>query len=416
MWRDVFSLFGPGPGSMALPAAAPGAGRADAYNRRACGIGQKRLDTLSAEELTQDLGFPRRLLLQGEWPMLPLARDARPRLWEGLLARYCAGMPALLLYTRPQSPALTAFSRLCRGQEARGGIQAARGAGLLGGMPLDLLLDGLMGAPGSGTEYELLGFLEKMGEWFWQQGQVPTPRQMAELLRRPSPLLALCPPPQDGQADPLALPYAQREALARRFDLLGQESPGAPGPSLYHLLRRGQPVSWLCTPATPMTRRLLAAQILRLDREGVPFCLVLDEPRGGWWGQLLAGLSGTRVLCRCDLPPGWPLENPVNTAEAFGALVSQFEGVALAGVGQAAPLWAGWIGSYDRLALTGGRTRGFQLDMRLLFPGLGWHRDRSLNASYQSHRRMEEDQLRLLLDQGGRGLLAGRDGRFTLYR
>ena len=51
---------------------------------------------------------------------------------------------------------------------------------------------------------------------------------------------------------------------------------------------------------------------------------------------------------------------------------------------------------------------GLQLDMRLLFPGLGWHRDRSLNASYQSHRRMEEDQLRLLLDQGGRGLLAGR--------
>ena len=33
MWRDIFSLFGPGPGSMALPAAAPGADRADAYNR-----------------------------------------------------------------------------------------------------------------------------------------------------------------------------------------------------------------------------------------------------------------------------------------------------------------------------------------------------------------------------------------------
>ena len=415
MWRDFFR-FGPPPGSMGLPARIHTGAQADAYNRRACGIGQKRLDALSADGLYESLGAPRRLLAQGEWPMVPLPRDARPRLWEGLLARYCAGGPALLLCTRPQSPALTAFARLYRGQEARGGIPASRGAGLLGGMPTDLLLDGLMGAPGSGTEYELLGLLEVAAEWFSRRGLEPDPRQLASLLRRPAPLLELCPPPEDGRADPLGLPYPQREALARRLEALAQESPALPGPSLYRLLRQGRPVSWLCTPAMPMTRRLLAAQLLRLDREGVPFCLVLDEPRGGWWGPLLAGLANARVLCRCDLPPGWPLENPANTAESFGALVSQFQGVALAGAGQGAALWAGWIGSYDRLALSGGRVRGFQLDLRLFFPGLGWHRDRNLNTSYQSHRRLEEDQLRRLLDEGGRGLLAGRDGRFTLYR
>jgi len=49
-------------------------------------------------------------------------------------------------------------------------------------------------------------------------------------------------------------------------------------------------------------------------------------------------------------------------------------------------------------------------------PGLGWRRDKGQALAYQAHSRMEEEKLRELLGQNGRGLLAGREGAFTLYR
>ncbi|MBQ5755483.1 MAG: hypothetical protein IIV90_07410 [Oscillospiraceae bacterium] len=412
-------FLSPAPPAMQNLERVRGAAGADAYNHRASQIKDGRLAGLTAAALYQSLEQPRTLLCQGAWPTRPDFKDVRFTLWQGLMDEASRGRPAVLLYTRAESPAAAAFSSLCHGQELRAGGPAPRGAGLLGGLPADSWLDGLMGAPGSGTEYELEALLELIAHHFARRGEQPTPAGVAGLLRRPAPLLAWCPPPEPGAADPLGVAYNQREALARRLDLLAQENAAGgagAGQSLYSALRSGASVSWLCTPGMPMTTRLLYQQLLRLDREGVPFTLILDEPRGGGYAPLLGQLSRTRVLCRCDLTPGYPLETGTAPADAFQALLSHFEAVALAEAGQGAALWSAWIGSYQRAGYTANRTSGVNMDLRLVMPGLGWRRDKGQALAYQAHSRMEEEKLRELLGQNGRGLLAGREGAFTLYR
>ena len=82
-----------------------GAAGADAYNRRASQIKDGRLSELTAAGLYQSLEQPRTLLCQGAWPTRPDFKDVRFTLWQGLMDEACRGRPAVLLYTRAESPA-----------------------------------------------------------------------------------------------------------------------------------------------------------------------------------------------------------------------------------------------------------------------------------------------------------------------
>lgn len=385
---------------------------ADRYNNRAAGIRFSPIANLSAKTLYLSMKAPSRLLIQGDWPAMPRLGDIRPQMWEELMRVYCDDRPAVLLYTRPESPARMAFSRILREQEVHD-------AGLLDTDDASLWLDGLMGEPGEGQESELSGLLELIACWYADgQGKMPSPDEVAQMLRNPAPLLSHCPPPRDGSADPLAVPYPQREALARRFHRLAEENPSVEsGPSLCQFLRGGNSVSWCCDPSKAMTRALLCAQLKRLSREAVPFTLILDEPQGGWWSRLLRELgNNVRVLCRCDTVPGYPLPQDGRAGEAFSAAVSLFEAVVLGGVGQAASLWSDWFGSYYRAVVTENRSKGFHIGWRLFGPGSGFQGNRGVNAAWQLQRRLDEGTLRKLLERDGKSLLAGRDGAFVLYR
>ena len=113
--------------------------------------------------------------------------------------------------------------------------------------------------------------------------------------------------------------------------------------------------------------------------------------------------------------PGYPLPQDGRAGEAFSAAVSLFEAVVLSGAGQAASLWASWIGSYYRAFVTENRSRGFHIGWgwRLFGPGSGLQGNRGVNAAWQLQHRLDEGTLRKL---DGKSLLAGRDGAFVLYR
>lgn len=389
---------------------------ADAYAEESRQLRRQYLSRTDGAAIYQQLGCPARLLYQGGWPAMPGRLDHRARILEQLLAAQCAGAPAVLVYTDASSPAVMAVSRLAGGREVRGGGAAPQHAALLRDVPRQLWLDALLGEPGQpgSTEHELAAFLNGLQQWCAARGETLTPARAAALLRHPAPMLdAFGPPPADGSADPLAVPYAQREALARRLEALAWEPAAEPadrdGLSVYSAVRAGRSVSWLCNGTMQMTRQVLMEQLLLLARQGVPYTLVLDAPGAQLpaWLTLLDRLDGVRVLCRCPDTPGAPFAMGTGRADAFGSALARFQGLVLAGVTQDADLWSARLGSLEWAAVTRSRSRGLSFD---LHHGLGVRADRNTGAAWQTRSRLPEDYLRRLLADDGRALLAT-DGR-----
>lgn len=382
--------------------------QADRFNESAAAIHRVPLCMLSAAEVLKTLGNPTRLYLHGDWPALPHNTDLRASVWEDLLARFCQDTPAVLITSRKNSPALMAFSRLCQRGEIRGGDLPNASAALLDDQMPSLWLESLMGEPGHGPENELTSLLEVICRFCGH----PTPMQAAALLKDVSPLLSCCPVPEDGRADPLAVPYSQREALARRLIRLDAEQPHGPtGKSLYRLLRDGRSVSWLCTPSQEFTLKLLCRQCKQLDQDGVPFSLILDDPKGDWWGDFVREL-GVPVLCRCADTPGAPFSGSRKAEEVFASLLSCFDAILLGGAGQSAPLWCSYLGSFDRAMISRNHSSG----IHTAHHHLGFQAGKATNRSWERRPRLEEDQLRRLLDNNGRAFLACRNGTITLYQ
>lgn len=363
-------------------------------------------------------GKANRILLQGCWPEFsaPEAPNVRSLVTEHILKQTCTDRPVVLVHSQKHTPLIMYISRLCHGHDIRSDA-SPQGYSLLDGIPAEVLLNSFLPLEDSRQGSEILLFLSQVLAYLQSEGGSLTPGRIKQLVCSPASAAQFYgPAPCNGEIDPFSQSPGLRELLMRKLDTLSREQSNTPstpgGRSVYTAVSAGHSVSVHCSRSMFLTGSLVREQLRTLAQEQYPFTLVLDQPYGAEWLELLDQLSeDIRVIFRTDDLPKLLHQK----TDAFRHALSQFDYILLTDLQQtvSAQLWSEWFGTFDSIQVQRSTNSGMHFHGLMPSPYQG----KSVNMVVQPRtERISAARLQQLLCSGDNTLLTSDGCNICLYR